>query len=75
MKFKIAFLWTNIHIVIKVISGIIMNKIISLFLGPSGIALIGQFQNTTSIISSLAHGSIQTGNVKYVSENKIKCQM
>ena len=70
MNFKFAFLLTNFHIIIKVISGIIMNKVIAVYLGPSGIALLGQFQNFSGIITSIAHGSIQTGNVKYISENK-----
>lgn len=70
MKYKVAFILTNIHIIIKVIAGIIMNKVISVYLGPSGLALLGQFQNTTGLISSIGHGSIQTGNVKYISENK-----
>jgi PST family polysaccharide transporter len=70
MKFKLAFILTNTHVVIKIIAGVIMTKIISIYLGPSGMALLGQFQNTTSIISGLANGSIQTGVVKYISSEK-----
>tara|TARA_B110000027_G_scaffold134071_1_gene164769 strand:+ start:5251 stop:6534 length:1284 start_codon:yes stop_codon:yes gene_type:complete len=70
MKFKSAFILTNIHIIIKVTAGIIMNKVISVYLGPSGLALLGQFQNTTGLITSIGHGSIQTGLVKYISSEK-----
>ena len=70
MKFKSAFILTNIHIIIKVIAGVIMNKVISVYLGPSGLALLGQFQNTTGLITSIGHGSIQTGLVKYISSEK-----
>ncbi|MDA7931167.1 oligosaccharide flippase family protein [Akkermansiaceae bacterium] len=65
-----ALLLTNTHVVIKVISALVVNKLVAIYLGPSGIAVIGQFQNISSLISSLAHGSIQTGNIKYVSEHR-----
>ncbi len=41
---------TAISTIIKVISSFIINKIISLYIGPSGLALIGNLQN---LISSL----------------------
>lgn len=68
MTIKSAFLWTSIHTVTKVLLGILMNKIIAIYLGPSGLALIGQFQNFIGIVASLANGSIQTGLTKYVAE-------
>lgn len=47
-----------------------MNKIIAVYLGPSGLAMIGQFQNFVGIISGLANASIQTGIIKYTAEQK-----
>jgi len=70
MNFTKAFFLTNIHTAIKIFCGILMNKVISVLLGPSGLALLGQFQNFSSIILSVANGSIQTGIVKYSSEYK-----
>ncbi len=68
MNIKNTFVWTTVHISIKILSGIIMNKIIAVYLGPSGIALIGQFQNFVSIVSGIANGSIQTGMIKLTAE-------
>lgn len=70
MNIKSTFLLTNIHTIIKILSGIIMNKVIAVYLGPSGLAMIGQFQNFVGIISGLANASIQTGIVKYTGEEK-----
>lgn len=70
MKFRMAFFLTNLHVAIKVFSGIVVNKVLSIYLGPSGVALYGQFQSTAAVITGLAHGSIQTGTVKLVSRSK-----
>jgi len=69
MNIKETFLVTNIHTAIKILSAIIMNKIIAVYAGPSGLALIGQFQNFASVVTGLANGSIQTGIVKKIAEN------
>lgn len=61
MTIKSTFILTSIHTVIKILSGIVMNKIIAVYLGPSGLAMLGQFQNFASVASSISNGSIQTG--------------
>lgn len=65
---KQTFILTTIHTTIKVLTGLVMNKILAIYLNPSGLALIGQFQNITGILSSGANGSIQTGIVKKTAE-------
>ena len=70
MTFKNTFVLTNIHSAIKILSAIIMNKIIAIYLGPSGLALIGQFQNFSALTQSLSNASIQTGIVKNIAENR-----
>lgn len=54
--------------VIKIISGIIINKAIAVYVGPSGLALIGQFQNFTQLITTVAQGAINKGITKYTAE-------
>lgn len=54
--------------VIKIISGIIINKAIAVYIGPSGLALIGQFQNFTQLAMTLAQGAINKGITKYTAE-------
>lgn len=53
---------------IKLISGLVINKAVALFIGPSGIAMIGQFQNFVQISLTLAQGAINSGVTKYAAE-------
>ena len=46
----------------------ILNKILAVYVGPSGYAAIGQFQNFIQIIISFAGGAIHTAVVKYTAE-------
>ena len=64
---KTSFL-TAISTVITVIAGFIINKFIALYIGPSGLASIGNFQNFIQVIKTLGGGSINTGVVKYTAE-------
>ncbi len=52
----------------SMLSGLVVNKIIAVTIGPTGIALISQFQNFISISTSAATAGIQTGVVKYMAE-------
>ena len=70
MTIKSTFIWTSVHTVIKILSGIIMNKVIAVYLGPAGLAMIGQFQNFSQLVVNIATGSIHSGIVKYTAENK-----
>ncbi|CAM2825678.1 hypothetical protein [Vibrio neptunius] len=70
MNIKKAFFWTGLQTAIKVLSGIAINKVIAVYLGPSGLALIGQFQNSTGLLCSIANGSIQTGVVSNIAKSK-----
>lgn len=46
----------------------ILNKILAVYVGPSGYAAIGQFQNFIQIVISFAGGAIHTAVVKYTAE-------
>lgn len=43
---------------IKILSALFINKALSLFIGPSGIATIGQFQNVIQIAATISQGGI-----------------
>ena len=60
--------YTGIGTAIGFISGFVVNKVIAVFIGPSGVAIVSQFQNFIGISSSAATGGIQQGVVKYVAE-------
>jgi polysaccharide transporter, PST family len=62
--------YTSISTAITFISGFIVAKVVAVKIGPSGIAMVGQFQNTMSILTMLGSGAINMGVVKYLSETK-----
>ena len=59
---------TAISTIIKVISGFVINKVIALYIGPTGLAIVGQLQSFTSIITTFSNGAISSGIVKYTAE-------
>lgn len=54
---------------VKMFSGVISIKIVAYIVGPSGIALLGQLTNFTTIIQSIASGGVTTGVTRYISEH------
>ncbi len=62
--------YTGIGNIIGFITGFIVNKVIAVLIGPSGIAIISQFQNFIGISTTFASGGIQQGVVKYIAEVK-----
>jgi len=62
--------FTSISTAIRIIAGFIINKVIAIYIGPAGLALIGQFMNFVSIVLSFSNGGINSGIVKYVAEYK-----
>lgn len=62
--------YTSVSTAINFISGFIVVKVVAVKIGPKGIAFVGQFQNTTAILTMLATAAITTGVVKYLAEHK-----
>lgn len=62
--------YTSISTAINFISGFIVVKVVAVKIGPEGIALVGQFQNTTAILTMVATAAITSGVVKYLAEYK-----
>ena len=62
-------LLNGIAVVVKVASALVLNKILAVYVGPAGYAVIGQFQNAVSIIVSLAGGVVATGVTKATAQN------
>ncbi|MGV8002185.1 O-antigen translocase [Photorhabdus temperata subsp. temperata] len=52
----------------KMLAGLVINKAVSLYIGPAGLALIGQFQSFSQLIMIAAQGAINNGVVKYTAE-------
>lgn len=53
---------------IKMVSALVINKAVAVYIGPTGLALVGQFQNFSQLVMTAAKGAINNGVTKYVSE-------
>jgi len=62
-------LLNGVAVVIKVVSGLLLNKIFAVYVGPAGYAVVGQFQNAVTIIVSLAGGVFSTGVTKATAQH------
>ena len=61
-------LYSTASTAIRISTSFIINKLIALYIGPAGLALMGSFQNVTNIFIGLSTGSINAGVVKYSAE-------
>lgn len=59
-----------ISTLVKMLTGMISVKVVSSIIGPSGIALLGQLHNFTSIVLAYSNGGISGGITKFVAEKK-----
>ena len=59
---------TAISTIIKVITGFVINKVLAMYVGPTGLAVVGQLQNFMSIVTTFSNGAITSGIVKYTAE-------
>ena len=57
-----------IAVIVKMMTLLGINKILAVYVGPSGYAVIGQFQNAVQMISVFASGAISNGVTKYTAE-------
>lgn len=53
---------------IRIASGFVASKVVAIFTGPGGIALIGAFTNFITIVLTFANGAINIGVIKYTAE-------
>ena len=58
----------GIAVLIKTATMFILNKVLAVYVGPSGYAVIGQFQNFIQIVTSFAGGAINTAVIKYTAQ-------
>ena len=58
----------GVAVLIKTATLFILNKILAIYVGPSGYAMIGQFQNFIQMITTFAGSAINTAVTKYTAE-------
>ena len=66
---KTSFL-SGISALIRTISGLVLTKVIAIYIGPSGMAIIGQLQNFINIVMLSAGNFLKTPVTKYTAEYK-----
>ncbi|WP_458629090.1 O-antigen translocase [Winogradskyella sp. PC D3.3] len=59
---------TNISL--RILAGILISKFIAIYIGPQGMALIGNLRNFMSVLQSLSISGLYKGVVKFVSQVK-----
>jgi len=62
-------LLNGIAVLVRMISLLGMNKILAMFVGPSGYAIFGQFYNAVQLITNFSSGAINVGVTKYTAEH------
>jgi O-antigen/teichoic acid export membrane protein len=74
--FKVASL-NSLSIIVRIITGFVSSKAISYFIGPSGMALMGNLRNFTSLLENIGILGLQNGIVKHIAQenqNQVKNQ-
>lgn len=66
--YKTSFL-SGLGVLIKTLTMLIINKVLAVYVGPSGFAAIGQFQNALQLFSTFANGAVNTGVTKLTAEH------
>ena len=69
-----VFSLTSISTLVKMLTGLISVKVVSTLIGASGIAMVGQLNNFSSIVMNLATGGINAGVTKYIAQDKENTQ-
>lgn len=70
MKLKNTVFMSGVITTVRLSTGFLSNKVLAVFIGPAGIALLAQFQSFVNIVTVIATGAVDKGVVKYSSELK-----
>ena len=66
------FSFSSLSSIVNIISGVIITKIIALYAGPSGLAVVGQFRNYNSIQLTLSNLGTQEGIIQSIASKRNK---
>jgi PST family polysaccharide transporter len=64
----------SISVLIKIVVGFVTSKFIAIFVGPSGMALVGNLRNFITSVESIGMLGFQNGIIKYVADYDIQEQ-
>lgn len=60
----------SFNVAVKIAIGLVTSKLMAVFVGPSGLALIGNLRSFVASLENIATLGFHNGIVKYVAENK-----
>lgn len=69
MKLLGTSLVNSFAVAVKIGTTLLLSKVLAVYLGPTGFAVIGQFQNLISLAYTFASGGISVGVTKYTSQH------
>lgn len=67
--FKVTSL-NSLSVLLKIGTGLITSKLLAVFVGPSGMALVGNFRNFSTSLEGISTLGFSSGIIKYVGENE-----
>jgi O-antigen/teichoic acid export membrane protein len=67
--FKVGSL-NGISVLIRIAVGFVSSKVLAIFVGPAGMALVGNLRNFTTTIESIGTLGFQNGIIKYVAQHE-----
>lgn len=62
--------YSAISTFVKMLAGMVSIKFVAMYVGPSGVSLLGQLRNFSSIITPFANGGFNIGVTKYIAEHQ-----
>lgn len=68
MTFVKTSLLNGLAVLVKLLTSLLLNKVLAIYVGPSGYAVIGQFQNLISVVGTVAGGATNSGVTKYTAQ-------
>lgn len=61
-------LLNGLAVLTKLATALVLNKVLAVYVGPVGYAVIGQFQSLVAMVSTFASGGVSTGVTKYTAQ-------
>ncbi len=68
-KFLTVTALSGILTFLRMLSSLVIGKAVAMYAGPAGLAMLGQFQSFTGILTGLASATFGTSVVRYTAEN------
>lgn len=65
-----VFSFTSLSTIVRMLTGFVSVKVVSIIIGPAGVAMVGQLNNFVTMAQNFASAGINSGITKYIAEYK-----